>query len=67
MVPIGAGVTHTVAGVGSVNLGQVVNLGVENVHLLHQTSERRLCGFADFLVHTLRLNARQTFKFIFYP
>lgn len=55
-----ADVTHTVAGVGSVDLGQVVDFGVENVHLLHQAGERRLCGFADLLVHTLSLKRHGT-------
>lgn len=60
----GAGVTHRVAGVGSVDLGQAVDVGVKDVHLLHQTGQCRLCGFTDLLVHTLHLKHQRFMKLL---
>lgn len=47
--------THRVAGVGPVDLGQVADVRVEDVHLLHQAGEGRLGGLTHLLIHALHL------------
>lgn len=50
-----AAVAHRVAGVRPVNLRQAGDVGVEDVHFLHEASQRRLSGLAHLLVHAFHL------------
>ena len=50
--------THTayrVAGPGTFHLAETGDVRLEDVHLLHQGGESRLCGFSHLLINTFGL------------
>lgn len=47
--------TYGTAGVGSLDLGQALHVGVEHVHLLNQAAQGGLSGLTDLLIDLLGL------------
>ena len=52
-------VTYGAAGVGPLDLGQVLDVGVEDVHLLNQAAQGGLSGLTNLLKDLLRLENRE--------
>ena len=52
-------VTYGAAGVGPLDKGQVLDVGVEHVHLLNQAAQGSLSGLTDLLKDLLRLENRE--------
>lgn len=48
-------VAYRVAGTGAFHLAESGHVSLEDVHLLHQGGESRLCGFAHLLINTFGL------------
>lgn len=51
--------TYGAAGVGSINPGQVLHVGVEHVHLLHQAGQGGLSSLTNLLIDLLGLEKRR--------
>ena len=51
--------TYGAAGVGALDQGQVLDVGVEDVHLLNQAAQGGLSGLTDLLKDLLRLENRE--------
>lgn len=48
-------VAYRVAGTGAFHLAESGHVSLEDVHLLHQGGESRLCGFAHLLINAFGL------------
>lgn len=46
---------YRVAGIGSLDPGQVPDICIKYIHLLHQAGQSSLCGLSHLLIHTFRL------------
>ena len=54
--------TYRAAGIGSLNPGQVLHVGVEHIHLLNQAGQGSLSSLTDLLIDLLGLEKRRVMK-----
>lgn len=54
--------TYSAAGVGSLNPGQVLHVGVEHIHLLNQAGQGGLSSLTNLLVDLLALEKRRAME-----
>ena len=51
--------TYSTASIGSLDLGQVLHVAVEDVHLLNQAAQGSLSGLTNLLIDLLGLERRK--------
>lgn len=54
--------TYGAAGIGSLNPGEVLHVGVEHIHLLNQAGQSSLSSLTDLLIDLLGLEKRRVMK-----